>query len=103
MKITKKDCQVLWVYGALERLTTLGYLEYAPIQVSQAAIDLFLQVDNNRDILFETDQHLISLIKLVCKDFNIDAQDTLIDMIFAYKNDRERLVKFALEEDFCDR
>lgn len=101
--IDKKTCQLLWVYGALERLSTLGFVENPQMQITQKAIDLFVQIDENREILFDKDEHFVSLVKLVCKDFNVpsDQVDDVLDLVLAYKDDRTQLVQFSLENSFA--
>ena len=101
--IDKKTCQLLWVYGALERLSTLGFIENPQMQIAQKAIDLFVQIDENREILFDKDEHFISLVKLVCKDFNTqeDQVDDILDLVRAYKDNRTQLVQFSLEKSFA--
>lgn len=96
--IDKKTCQVLWVYGAMERLSTLGLLQDPGVQITQKAIDLFLQIDENRDILFDKDEHFVSLVKLVCIDFNAQEEqiDDIIQMVREYKDNRTKLVQFSL-------
>ena len=96
--IDKKTCQLLWVYGAMERLTTLGFLQNAQMQITQKAIDLFLLIDENRDILFDKDEHFVSLVKLVCKDFDAqdDQVDDIVEMVRQYKDNRTTLVQFSL-------
>ena len=96
--IDKKTCQVLWVFGAMERLCTLGLLQDTRVQITQKAIDLFLLIDENRDILFDRDEHFVSLVKLVCKDFDAqdDQVDDIVDMVREYKNNRTTLVQFSL-------
>jgi hypothetical protein len=101
--IDKKTCQVLWVYGALERLCTLGFIENPQMQITQKAIDLFVRIDENREILFDRDEHFVSLVKLVCKDFNTqeDQVDQILDLVRAYKDERTMLVQFSLENSFA--
>lgn len=100
--IDKKTCQLLWVYGALERLSTLGFIENPQMQITQQAIDLFVQIDENREILFDKDEHFTSLIKLVLKDFNAptDQVDHILDLVRAYKDERTHLAQFSLEKSF---
>ena len=100
--IDKKTCQLLWVYGALERLCTLGFIENPQMQITQKAIDLFVEIDENREILFDKDEHFVSLVKLVCKDFNTqeDQVDDILDLVRAYKDERTMLVQFSLEKSF---
>ena len=101
--IDKKTCQVLWVYGALERLSTLGFIENPQMQITQQAIDLFVQIDENRVILFDKDEHFTSLVKLVCKDFSAPEDQVvhMLDLVRAYKDDRTQLVQFSLEKSFA--
>ena len=96
--IDKQTCQVLWVFGAMERLCTLGLLQDTRVQITQKAIDLFLLIDENREILFDKDEHFVSLVKLVCKDFNVqdDQVDDIIEMVREYKDNRTKLVQFSL-------
>ena len=96
--IDKKTCQVLWVYGAMERLCTLGFIDNPQMQITQKAIDLFLLIDENRDILFDKDEHFVSLVKLVCKDFDAqdDQVDDIVEMVRQYKDNRTTLVQFSL-------
>ena len=100
--IDKKTCQLLWVYGALERLCTLGFIENPQMQITQKAIDLFVRIDENREILFDKDEHFVSLVNLVCKDFNTqeDQVDDILDLVRAYKDERTMLVQFSLEKSF---
>jgi hypothetical protein len=100
--IDKKTCQLLWVYGAMERLCTLGFIENPQMQIAQKAIDLFVEIDENREILFDKDEHFVSLVKLVCKDFNTqeDQVDDILDLVRAYKDERTMLVQFSLEKSF---
>ena len=96
--IDKKTCQVVWVYGAMERLSTLGLLQDHGMQITQGAIDLFLQIDKNRDILFDKDEHFVLLVKLMCIAFNVqgDQIDVIIKMVREYKDNRTKLVQLSL-------
>jgi hypothetical protein len=59
--------QVLWVVGALERLATLGMLTTPPHVVSSGAIDLFIDLDDARYVLFPDNQ----VIDRNCRYFDI--------------------------------
>jgi hypothetical protein len=98
MTIDKKTCQLLWVYGALERLQGLGLIEGTQMYITQKTIDLYLKIDDCRDKLFDSDEHLTALAKLVCKDFDAeeDSVQHIVDMLFEFRDNRVNLVKHAL-------
>lgn len=89
----------MWVFGAMERLSTLGLIENPYMQITQKAIDLYLKIDENRDILFNKDEHFVSLVKLVCKDAGVIEKiqiDAIVEMMREFKDNRTRIVQFAL-------
>lgn len=83
----------------MERLSTLGLIENPYMQITQKAIDLYLKIDENRDILFNKDEHFVSLVKLVCKDAGVIEKiqiDAIVEMMREFKDNRTRIVQFAL-------
>ena len=95
-----RESQVLWIFGAMERLATLGLLQPTPYQVSQKAIDIFLVLDESRDSLFSSDNEMKELLSVLLKAENGLEDKELLENMFVlvkdYKNDREKIVKFAL-------
>lgn len=92
--------QMFWVVGALERLATLGMLEEPPLKVSQDAIDNFISLDEVRDYLFESNNTLKEIVSYLVYDFNHTKDPEVVNglthLLIDYKDNRERLVKYAL-------
>jgi len=96
------EMKVLWVVGALERLASLGMIgPDIPLRLSSDAIDTYMEIDNRRNLLFESDFEIAkifdSLTKTEC-DPEPDSEniDAVVDLILQYKNERTDLVRFAL-------
>jgi hypothetical protein len=101
------ECKVMWVIGALERLATLGALSSdIPLSLSQDAIDDYIQIDNDRQYLFESDFEIAQIFRAVANNHNerdVDEEDIcdVIELLLHYKNDREELVKCCLSQAFA--
>jgi hypothetical protein len=101
------ECKVMWVVGALERLATLGALSSdIPLSLSQDAIDDYIQIDNDRQYLFESDFEIAQIFRAVANTHNerdVDEEDIcdVIELLLHYKNDREELVKCCLSHAFA--
>jgi hypothetical protein len=102
MNLTPAEIQVLWVVGATERLATLGFLNSnLPVQISPDSIDLFIEIDDNRDKVFPYDEAIGLIFRAMAKsecdeeisEYNLNL---IIDLILEYKNNRTELVKMAL-------
>jgi hypothetical protein len=95
------ECKVMWVIGALERLATLGLIgPDVPLQLSGNAVEDYLQIDEHRELLFESDFEIASIFTALTND---EAEDTnpddikpIIDLLLEYKDNRTEIVKFAL-------
>jgi hypothetical protein len=94
--------QVLWVVGALERLATLGMLHTPPLAVSSSAIDLFIDLDDVRHILFPNNQVVEKIVGALVYEFapNIDVNtiEGLTLLVVDYKDNRDRIMKYALDK-----
>lgn len=101
-KLTVDECKVMWVVGAAERLATLGMLSPdIPLKLSAEAVDDFIEIDNHRNVLFPNDFEIVQIFRVIAQSENgyeVDDEDTnhIIDLILEYKNNREELVKYAL-------
>lgn len=99
MQLKRKECQLVWIFGALERLTSLGMISGFNYYITDPA--LFLEVDENRDLLFDDDSVINSIVDVVCrkKGNMTDVSDIkcVICLVKEYKNNRVELMKFALE------
>lgn len=98
----KKHKQIFWAFGVFERLANLGYIENPPFHIAEDKIDFFLEIDDYCKILFDNDEEFNSLIRLVCKDAGVtddEEVDTVTQLARDYKDNRSRLVKFALDQN----
>lgn len=100
--MTLQEAQVMWMLGALERLATFGFIQETPYQVSQQGIDTFIQLDEYRDKLFESDNELKGLLSVILSSENGVKDEDLLDGMFVlvkdYKDNREHIVKYALSQ-----
>lgn len=101
MNLTVNECKVLWVVGAAERLATLGLLSPdIPMKLTAEAIDDFIEIDENVDLLFPNDFEIASIFRQIASsenEYEVDKEDTnqIIRLILEYKNNRTELVKYA--------
>ncbi len=96
------ECKVVWVVGALQRLATLGMIgPDIPLQLTADAVDDYVQIDNHRNILFESDFEIAKIFKSLA-ECECDPEpepediDAIVDLILEYKNNRTKIVKYAL-------
>jgi hypothetical protein len=93
--------QVLWVVGAIERLATLGMLE-TPLVVSSGAIDLFIDLDDARYVLFPDNQVITEIVGTLIYDYNrsvdVDLIEGITHLVLDYKDNRDRIMKYALDK-----
>ena len=104
-QLTLKECKMLWIFGALERLQSLGFMNGPMYRVAPKAIDLFVEIDESRDFLFQTDEEVLDLFKLVVKMESEEEPDEiemnqLCELLLEYKNNRDVMMKFALEHSY---
>ena len=96
------ECKVMWVVGALQRLATLGMIgPDIPLKLTPEAVDDYIEIDNHRNILFESDFEIASIFEELAKDEcdeepEPDDIEAIVDLILEYKNNRTEIVKFAL-------
>ena len=101
-ELTIDECKVMWVVGALQRLATLGMIgPDIPLKLTPEAVDDYLEIDNHRNLLFESDFEIASIFTALAKDEcdeepNPDDVEAIVDLILEYKNNRTEIVKFAL-------
>ena len=105
-ELTIDECKVMWVVGALQRLATLGMIgPDIPLKLTPEAVDDYLEIDNHRDLLFESDFEIATIFNALAKDEcdpepEPDDVDAIVDLILEYKNNRTEIVKFALSNQF---
>lgn len=97
------ECKIMWVVGALERLATLGLIgPDVPLQLTGNAVEDYLEIDENRELLFESDFEIASIMNALiadeCDPELQNAEDTkpLINLLLQYKDNRTEIVKYAL-------
>ena len=104
-QLTLNECKMLWIFGALERLQSLGFMNGPMYRVAPKAIDMFIEIDECRDFLFQTDEEVLDLFKLVVKMESEEQPDEvemnqLCELVLEYKNNRDVMMKFALEHSY---
>lgn len=107
-QLTVDDYKVMWVVGAAERLATLGvFYENVPLQLSCEAVDIYTEIDDARDALFNDDNEIIEIFKSIAysqvendNDIKKEDMDSMIRLLLDFKNDRTKLVRFALSQQF---
>lgn len=95
------ECKVMWVVGALERLATLGLIgPDVPLKLSADAVEDYIQIDEHRELLFESDFEIASIFTELANDeaenTNPDDIKPIIELLLEYKNNRTEIVKYAL-------
>ncbi len=101
-QLTVDECKVMWVVGALQRLATLGMIgPDIPLKLTPEAVDDYIEIDNHRNLLFESDFEIATIFNALAKDEcdeepNPDDVEAIVDLILEYKNNRTEIVKFAL-------
>jgi len=97
------ECKIIWVVGALERLATLGMLNSnVPLKLSSETVDDFVEIDQYRNFLFESDFEISSIFNSIANvenenEGNFNEMESIVRLILEYKNHRTELVKHALE------
>jgi hypothetical protein len=96
--------QVFWVIGALERLATLGLIERPPLVVSQETVDSFVLLDEMRDGIFSSNDKIRDIVASLVMSYNTDYDSRVIDDLYflltEYKDNRTKIVKYALT--YCE-
>lgn len=95
---------MLWIFGALERLKSLGFMDGPMYRVAPKAIDMFIEIDECRDFLFQTDAEVLDLFKALSR-LSTEQPDEiemnqLCELLLEYKNNRDVMMKFALEHSY---
>ena len=99
--LTLSECKEIWVAGAIQRLFTLKYFNgHLPFWIEPNGIDDFIQIDEHRMFLFPDENEIkdvfYRLIKKSKQVLSLEIMELSTEILIAYKNDRENLVKFSL-------
>jgi hypothetical protein len=107
-QLTIEECKIMWVVGALERLATLGLIgSNIPLKLTSNAVDDYLQIDEYRELLFDSDFEVASIFTAIaneeCDPELQDADDLkpVIELLIDYKNNRTDVVKYALTNQYA--
>lgn len=124
-KLSREEKQVIWIIGACERLEGLGLMLSGCSKVSQEAIDIYLQIDEERDTLFDSFEHFAGMVVstimadtnakiekniqeghdtrsswelMGCKDQDEQAENiaNIVMCLAAYLKNREQIVQYSL-------
>ena len=95
----------MWVVGALERLATLGLIgSDVPLQLSSNAVEDYLEIDEHRELLFDSDFEIASIFTALAKDESEDTDPDeikpIIELLLEYKDNRTEIVKYTLSNQF---
>jgi hypothetical protein len=97
------ECKIMWVVGALERLATLGLIgPNVPLQLTGDAIEDYIQIDEYRELLFDSDFEIASIFTALANDEcdpelqNLEDTNPIIKLLLEYKDNRTEIVKYAL-------
>lgn len=93
----------MWIIGALQRLATLGVIgSDIPLKLTSDAVEDYLYIDEHRQLLFESDFEIASIFTAIVSSEcdpevqNPDDTKPLIELLLEYKNNRTKVVKYAL-------
>jgi hypothetical protein len=72
-----------------------------PMKLTADAVDDFIEIDENVDLLFPNDFEIASIFRQIASsenEYEVNKEDTnqVIRLILEYKNNRTELVKYAL-------
>lgn len=98
MTFTIEEKKILWVVGSLERLAGLGYFTEIGYKVDQECVDLYWELDDIRDYLFDDEEEMFNILMCLLEESNItlDEIKEIYNLIISYKNNRNKVFTFAL-------
>ena len=100
-QLSIEECKVMWVVGALERLATLGLIgPNIPLRLSPNAVEDYMQIDDHREHLFDSDFEIINIFTELAdnEDQDPDQIKPVIELLMQYKNNRTEIVRYALSQ-----
>lgn len=102
--LSKDKLQKLWLVGALDRLSSLGFISNCPYRLRDNFNDLFTSLDPDR--LFQSDGEIVNTLSVILRE-ETPGGDTIPcievaamgDLVLSYKEDPETLVKIYLQRN----
>lgn len=103
MDFSLAEKRVLWVVGAMERLGGLGYFKEVGYTVDKDCVDLYLELDEIRDYLFDKDEDIFFIIMSLIEESDLPKEEIkkIYDLVISYKNDRKKVFVYAMENLIC--
>jgi hypothetical protein len=98
MQTDQNENRIIWVIGAMERLSWLGYFKAIGYIVSQDDIDLYYDLDDAREYLFDYDEQIMSYLEGVFygKNMSPTTMHEIYTLLVTYKNDRNRVFSYGM-------
>ena len=99
MDLNLEQKRIMWVVGSLERLGGLGYFKEIGYKVGKDCIDLYWELDDIRDYLFESNDQIFTILIALLGESNMALEDIkkIYDLVIEYKEDRKKVVTYAME------
>lgn len=99
MDFTLEQKRIMWVVGSLERLGGLGYFNEIGYKVDKDCIDLYWELDDIRDYLFESNEQIFTILIVLLEESNMDLEGIkrIYDLVLDYKENRKNVVSYAME------
>jgi hypothetical protein len=99
MNHTLEEKKIIWVIGSLERLAGLGYFNEIGYRVDLDVVDLYWELDDIRDYLFDNEEEMFNILLCVLDESGMDFDEIkeIHKLILSYKNDRSKVFSFAMK------
>lgn len=102
-----RELQMMWIVGATERLVSLGIMNpNLPLRLVPEAQEIYLVLDDEktRRALYNCDEEVMAIFSAMvnseCPEIDNSTIDVVGKLLLKYKNNREEVVKDALERQF---
>lgn len=98
MDLSLAEKRILWVVGAMERLGGLGYFKEVGYKVDKDCVDLYLELDEIRDYLFEEDEEIFFIVMSLIEESDLPMEEIkeIYNLVISYKNDRKKVFVYAM-------
>jgi hypothetical protein len=99
MNYSLEEKKIIWVVGSLERLAGLGYFSEVGCKVNEDIVDLYWELDDIRDYIFDDEKEIFSILISVLDESNMDLDEIkeIYNLIVTYKNNRNKVFGYAME------
>lgn len=97
MSAQSRAMKVIWVMGSFSKLVHLGMVQDAPMNLTDEGWDFYNQIDQNRDLISDSEIRAIVEAGVRSGDFIAPDKNGIIHLLCDYKNKREEMVRYCLE------